>query len=116
MLMVLGGEHDPFECSVCSTMALKNVKLREEARQEFLQTGVWPLTFSHRKSKTSGKSTVTVVSRTKSLPAKSPGPSTSYSNPNEAVASVPSEASDKRVSLEVLVLLVLLLYRRQMYH
>ena len=45
----LGGDHDPFKCSICSSMEKKNLLRREEARQQFLKTGVWPKYF-HSKS------------------------------------------------------------------
>ena len=51
----LGGDHDPFQCPVCSTMEKKNLLKREEARQQFLATGVWPKYF-HSKSSASAVS------------------------------------------------------------
>ena len=45
----------PFQCPVCSSMEKKNLLKREEARQQFLATGVWPKYF-HSKSSASAVS------------------------------------------------------------
>lgn len=78
-LWCLGPDHDPKSCSLCLSMAPKNQKLRENARQQFIATGVWP--------KTLGEKTKPAAS-TKSAPSSSKVASSPQSSQSTVVYDV----------------------------